>query len=127
MPAHKVRIPDHVLNASIQGLRHGVPVTTIALQHGFNYQTLSRALRHHPDAYQARCDYLTNSHLARDGKKNAFLTRRRLERLVTYRRIHGLGPNPPQPRKNRQTTNSIAIAATELSTQPVDNKGKAVG
>jgi hypothetical protein len=92
------RIPQHIrdnaVNQAIKGLMHGVPVATTAASLGLNHATISYWLRHNIDAYHARLCFITSFQYARDPKKNAFRKRSQLERLVTYRRLHGMPPNP---------------------------------
>lgn len=88
-----------IVAQAVKDLAHGIPVTTIAAQYGIKGSTLSYWLRDNIDAYHNRLSFITNSQLARDPDANAFLRRRRLERLVTYRRLNGLPPNPSPKRK----------------------------
>jgi hypothetical protein len=90
------------LQIAIPALRAGVPVATIARQANIAPRTLSRYLQHNHNAFHARADYWRTWQIANSPKRTAFWRRTRLERLSLYRELHGLGPNPPQHRKDRR-------------------------
>jgi hypothetical protein len=116
---------DAIISEAIKALEHGVLPRTIAAKHNIPYRSLARWLQYNLDAYRARHLFMERHLAGYTGKRRDWHKNMRLSHLSLYRQLHGMPPNPdPQYRKR---ANSIAIAATESSTQPVDNKGKAVG
>ena len=83
----------------IPDIRNGVSIQVLAARHGVAPWTLSYWLRHSIDAYHNRLYAITNYQQAREGQNEAFHKRRRLERLVTYRRLNNMPPNPSPRRK----------------------------
>tara|TARA_R110000868_G_scaffold1117_1_gene8579 strand:- start:248 stop:610 length:363 start_codon:yes stop_codon:yes gene_type:complete len=90
-----------IVSHAIQAIRQGVDTETICKQHGVKAATLNYWLRHNIDAYHARLYSITNFTKARDPKNDAFWRRVFTQRLVTYRKLNGLPPNPSPRRKSK--------------------------
>ena len=102
-PYYRANNPDRrrIISAVIPDIRNGVSIQVLAARHGIAPWTLSYWLRHSIDAYHNRLYAITNYQQAREGQNEAFHKRRRLERLVTYRRLNGMPPNPSPRRKSK--------------------------
>ena len=100
MPRHINR--DAIILEAIKALEHGVKPRIIAERHGISYNTLSKWLRYNQDAYVARHKFIDDYLAHLQGKQRDWHKRMRLERLSLYRQLHGMPPNPPQPRKSKR-------------------------
>ena len=101
---------NQIIAQAIPALRNGVQTAAIARLHGIHQTTLARWLEKHPDAYQARCEYISNCLFAPDPKNTAFWRRTRLERLSLYREMNGLpkATRRKKPRPGSDTSPSVS-------------------
>ena len=103
---------NQIIAQAIPALRNGVQTAAIARLHGIHQTTLARWLEKHPDAYQARCEYISNCLFAPDPKNTAFWRRTRLERLSLYREMNGL-PKATRRRKPRSPSDTRDSVSAE--------------